>query len=43
MRKKKSEFFVNDLLMNINFENIVEMRKAFLEAGGGVSLPGMRV
>lgn len=43
IQKKKSEFYVNELLMSINFDNIVEMRKSFADAGGGVSLPGMLV
>ncbi len=38
LKKRRSEFFVYDLLMEINFNNIVEMKKSFAESGGGVSL-----
>lgn len=39
IKKRRSDFFVYDLLMDMNFENIVEMKQAFAEAGGGVTLP----
>jgi hypothetical protein len=37
-RYRRTEFFVYDLLMEMNFEHIVDMKRAFAEGGGGVSV-----